>query len=96
MGDPFLRAYYTIYDLDNKRIGLVGVADTIKKKEEEEHEDSLIIGIVIGVTGFVLLVFLGCVCCYFYYGESDTFFFGRGVMISPRRMFSPGRMSPKR
>lgn len=27
MGDPFLRAYYSIYDMDNKRIGLVSVAD---------------------------------------------------------------------
>ena len=26
MGDPFLRAYYSIYDMDKARIGLVGVA----------------------------------------------------------------------
>ena len=27
MGDPFLRAYYSIYDMDRKRIGLASVAD---------------------------------------------------------------------
>jgi len=30
MGDPFLRAYYSIYDMDNKRIGMVGVAETTR------------------------------------------------------------------
>ena len=28
LGDPFLRQYYSIYDMDEKRIGLVGVAET--------------------------------------------------------------------
>lgn len=28
MGDPFLRTYYSIYDLENNRIGLVGIAET--------------------------------------------------------------------
>ena len=36
MGDPFLRTYYTIYDLENKRIGLVGIAETTKMEQEEE------------------------------------------------------------
>jgi len=26
MGDPFLRTYYSIYDMENYRIGLVGLA----------------------------------------------------------------------
>jgi len=30
MGDPFLRAYYSIYDMDNKQIGMVGIADTTR------------------------------------------------------------------
>lgn len=30
MGDPFLRAYYSIYDMDAAKIGLVGVAKTTK------------------------------------------------------------------
>jgi hypothetical protein len=33
MGDPFLRAYYSIYDLEKKRIGLVGVAETVRLEE---------------------------------------------------------------
>jgi hypothetical protein len=28
MGDPFLRAYYSIYDMDNARIGLVGLGSS--------------------------------------------------------------------
>jgi hypothetical protein len=30
LGDPFLRAYYSIYDMDAKRLGLVGVAETTR------------------------------------------------------------------
>jgi len=32
MGDPFLRAYYSIYDLENKKIGLVGIAETVRQE----------------------------------------------------------------
>ena len=32
LGDPFLRAYYSIYDIDNKRIGLVGVSEYLRQK----------------------------------------------------------------
>ena len=32
MGDPFLRAYYSIYDLDQKKVGLVGVAETTREQ----------------------------------------------------------------
>lgn len=34
MGDPFLRAYYSIYDMDSKRVGLVGVGSTTFDKYE--------------------------------------------------------------
>jgi len=30
MGDPFLRKYYSIYDMDAKKIGLVGVAESTR------------------------------------------------------------------
>jgi len=30
MGDPFLRAYYSIYDMENLKIGLVGIAQTVR------------------------------------------------------------------
>ena len=32
MGDPFLRTYYSIYDMENNRIGLVGIAETERIK----------------------------------------------------------------
>ena len=32
MGDSFLRAYYSIYDMDNRRIGLVGKANDTSKR----------------------------------------------------------------
>jgi hypothetical protein len=30
MGDPFLRAYYSIYDMENNKIGLVGIYEQMK------------------------------------------------------------------
>jgi len=39
MGDPFLRAYYSIYDMENDRIGLVGVAETLRSPIPDEEEE---------------------------------------------------------
>ena len=36
MGDPFLRTYYSIYDLENNKIGLVGIAETTKLEEVDD------------------------------------------------------------
>lgn len=36
MGQPFLRAYYSIYDMDAKEIGLVGVATTTRETYQFE------------------------------------------------------------
>lgn len=30
LGDPFLRAYYSIYDMEEGKIGLVGIAETFR------------------------------------------------------------------
>ena len=38
MGDPFLRKYYSIYDMEEKRIGLVGVANSTRMQFEENFE----------------------------------------------------------
>lgn len=32
LGDPFLRAYYSIYDLENNRIGLAGIGHTLSER----------------------------------------------------------------
>jgi hypothetical protein len=39
LGDPFLRAYYSIYDLENNKIGLVGVAETTRLRSELTVKD---------------------------------------------------------
>ena len=40
MGDPFLRTYYSIYDMDNKKLGLVGIAETTRSKNEIVKEEA--------------------------------------------------------
>ena len=47
LGDPFMRAYYSIYDLEENRIGLVGVAETIREESStkgpvEKYLDDLL------------------------------------------------------
>ena len=37
LGDNFLRAYYSIYDMDNNRIGLVGDAEVVKDADFVEE-----------------------------------------------------------
>ena len=36
LGDPFLRAYYSIYDMEERRIGLVGVAETTRNLVDDQ------------------------------------------------------------
>ena len=72
MGDPFLRAYYSIYDLENKMLGLVGIADTILG-DDDEHDEEVLIGIIIGSTVCVLIVFFLCVCYYFSKDSRDIY-----------------------
>ena len=42
MGDPFLRAYYSIYDMDNAKIGFVGVAKTIRNSYQWEEPKKVV------------------------------------------------------
>lgn len=48
LGDPFLRAYYSIYDMELSRIGLVGLASsslnnyTVKVTETPTLDDTLL------------------------------------------------------
>lgn len=41
MGDPFLRKYYSIYDMDAKRVGLVGVAESTRIQFEDSFEEKV-------------------------------------------------------
>ena len=38
LGVPFLRAYYSIYDMENNKLGLVGVAETLRSPISDEEE----------------------------------------------------------
>ena len=42
LGDPFLRAYYAIYDLEKRRVGMVGVAETTRDETEATLSESAI------------------------------------------------------
>jgi phage shock protein PspC (stress-responsive transcriptional regulator) len=52
MGDPFLRAYYSVYDMENKKIGFVGVAETIRNQKDKKAtsvENKIVNGILEGL-----------------------------------------------
>ena len=53
LGDPFLRAYYSIYDLETSKVGLVGVAETTRTRSELTVKDkaSQAIGDVLDILG---------------------------------------------
>ena len=38
LGDPFLRAYYTIYDMEKNRVGFVPMKESIHKDQEEREK----------------------------------------------------------
>ena len=78
MGDPFLRTYYSIYDMENNRIGLVGIAETERIKMQtlasrmNDKIDKILekIGIdeqnefVLEILGGILAMILClCICC---------------------------------
>ena len=63
MGDPFLRAYYSIYDLELKRIGLVGVADT-KWQSDGDDEDEALVWIALFGGICIFITFILCLLAY--------------------------------
>jgi len=60
MGDPFLRAYYSIYDLEKNKIGLVGIADTITQSGHEEND--LLTYVLIGGGSCIGTALICCLC----------------------------------
>lgn len=69
MGDPFLRAFYSIYDLESLKVGLAGAIHD--SGEVETDEDSKEVGItegsgfyiIIAAAGFVLVISCLVICC---------------------------------
>ena len=64
LGDPFLRAYYTVYDLNKLRMGLVGKVNTITDgylaSYSEDELFNLFSGIYLASFGFGILCFILC------------------------------------
>mmetsp|Transcript_14305 Transcript_14305/g.24342 ORF Transcript_14305/g.24342 Transcript_14305/m.24342 type:complete len:302 (+) Transcript_14305:1070-1975(+) len=48
LGDPFLRAYYSIYDMDQAKIGMVGIAKTYRSSQEGDSSgaDGYVDGVI--------------------------------------------------
>jgi hypothetical protein len=56
MGDPFLRAYLTIYDIEEKRIGFL---PSVAAKAETDYS-----GIIYPVTIALICLFITAVACF--------------------------------
>jgi hypothetical protein len=54
MGDPFLRAYMTIFDIQNKKMGFVGSNYALPTKNKRSW--ILPVGIIGGVIGLGLVI----------------------------------------
>ena len=62
LGDPFLRAYYSVYDLELSKVGLVGVAETTTRNFMSgltSFQVDLVIYSFFIAIGLILLICLG-------------------------------------
>ena len=68
LGDPFLRAFYSIYDMENLKVGLTGeIYDHGAPPKDETEDGGALSGnkmfILIAAAGAVLLVAIFVICC---------------------------------
>ena len=71
LGDSFMRAFYTIYDAENKRIGLVGDAygpeiDVVTPGKEPQSNFNLLIYILPGVICLLCIIAV-CIAAWIVY-----------------------------
>ena len=62
MGDPFLRAYYSIYDVENNKIGLVGIGSTVYRSQSSISD--LLSYVLIGAAACIGTALICCLCQY--------------------------------
>ena len=84
MGDPFLRAYYSIYDMDNNKIGLVGIADSIDTYHIDTN--SLLLYILIGGGSCLATALFCCICQYLLWSRRQ-----QKQQVAPATMTFPAK-----
>ena len=77
MGQVFLRAYPSVYDLENKRIGLIGeaisVTGALPSDEEGLLDNYLFIGMLIAVLAILCICIICCILTAFKGRRSDSY-----------------------
>lgn len=63
LGDSFMRAFYTIYDAENKRIGLVGDTEIVATEtSQEEDADAEFNPLIYILPGAICLLCVLAIC----------------------------------